>query len=181
MPRFTRKQDLRRSIQEERHSRKNLLNNKITLLANLGVKVAMVHFLFRLLHALRLNCQAVTTEDRKKAFLVTLVGLLELIPALNHNYDLLRLGYRLREQATSELEVLDQALLILNKKRFVLNRICRGRKELRNAWFSQVLIEGGDGFIKLVSYNLLKLSDIYLTEPTFFSCRLECRNHLLIT
>jgi hypothetical protein len=92
----------------------------------------------------------VTNDDRKKANLLTLVGLLELLPALDYNFNLLQSGYQLRRQATSDLEVLDEALSILNNKRFVQNRICRGRKELRDAWFTQVFLEGGDGFIKLV-------------------------------
>lgn len=170
MPRFTRKSALRRSIQEARHSRKPYARNNLESLASFELDLAGLQFLLRLIQALQIHQLAVTDEDRKKATFLYLVGLIELVPGVDHGVKLLEFAYHLRSRANKELEVLDEALRILNHKRFVLTRISRGRKELRNAWFSQVLEEGGDGFIKLARMSkpaFNHLVDLIEDDPVF--------------
>lgn len=151
MPRFNRKAILRRSLNSARQDRKQGAHNRWALFSHLNTDVAAAKFFIRLFHVLRLSGSTASAECQAQARAVLLLALMEVSLEFDESLCLLLVGIRLKLKAQKELYVLDEALKILDHRRFVGNRISRGRAELRNAWFYQVREEGGDGFVKLVS------------------------------
>ncbi|KAG0142451.1 hypothetical protein CROQUDRAFT_662529 [Cronartium quercuum f. sp. fusiforme G11] len=120
MPRFTHKQALKRSIHLARTSRHETLAQQrkwLSLLAPLDVELAATQFIFRLLQILHLLRHSNTDDDRARARGFLMVALFEMAPGLDRSMELLLKGVRKLAEAYADLEVLEEALRIINRKR----------------------------------------------------------------
>ncbi|KAG0141133.1 hypothetical protein CROQUDRAFT_664256, partial [Cronartium quercuum f. sp. fusiforme G11] len=119
MPRFGHKQALKRSIHLAQTSRHEILAQQykwLSLLAPLDVELVATQFIFRLLQILHLLRHSNTDDDRARARRFLMVALFEMAPSLDRSMELLLKGVRKLAEAYTDLEVLEEALII-NRKR----------------------------------------------------------------